>query len=320
MAHEVETMMYVNQTPWHGLGTKLKEPPSITEALKASGLDWTVKLYDLQTVDGNLPVLHKAVVRETDKRVLGVVGNRWHPLQNKAAFEWFDPFLQNGDATLDTAGSLRGGRKVWVLAKLSKKPFKVKKGDEIEKYLLLSHGHDGITAIRCGFTPIRVVCANTLRWSIESKDSNLIRLKHTSNARQNLDLLREAINTIDQRFEASAELYRKLAGRAIHRGDLEKYVHMVFFPQVIDLKVAEERQLSAINEMNQTIKRLFESGRGSEQESAKGTFWGLYNAANEYLNYEAGKTQDTRLDNLWFGSGARADQRAFEAAVVMARR
>jgi phage/plasmid-like protein (TIGR03299 family) len=319
MAHLVETMFSTQKTPWHGLGQILDKAPSVEQAIKDAGLDWKVKLYDLQTVDGNHPVTHKAVVRETDKSILGVVGSKWRPLQNDKAFQWFQPFVDAGEATLDTAGSLKGGRKVWVLAKLDKKPFQVAKGDSIDKYLLLSNGHDGITSIRVGFTPIRVVCNNTLTWAINSENSSLIRLKHTSKANENLELLRDAVNMVDARFEASGELYRKLASRAINRGDLEKYVHQVFFPQIVDLKEATERQASALAEMNQTIHRLFESGRGNDQEGVRGTYWALYNAANEYLNYEAGKSQDTRVDNLWFGSGARQDKRAFEAAVVMAK-
>ena len=96
--------------------------------------------------------------------MLGIVGPRFAVLQNKDAFGWFQPFLDAKEAALHTAGSLRGGSRIWVLAKLNRDPLVIAAGDEVEKFILLSHGHDGRLAVRGGFTPIRVVCQNTLRW------------------------------------------------------------------------------------------------------------------------------------------------------------
>ena len=151
MAHEVEMvngigqMAYAGQTPWHGLGTVLDESDVYDwrKTCAKSGLDSDVELVPLITTDTQAKVENKAVRRSTDGKILGVVGPRYHPLQNKEAFQWFQPFLDAKEAALHTAGSLRGGSRVWVLAKMNRDPIVVAQDDEVEKFILLSHSHDG---------------------------------------------------------------------------------------------------------------------------------------------------------------------------------
>ena len=179
MAHEVESMMYVGETPWHGLGLAIPENRklSIDEAIVAAGLDWEIELRHLFTKDNRgIPVgilNHYVACRTRDNSVLGVVGRDYCPLQNRDAFGWFQPFLEGGEATIETAGSLKGGAKVWVLARIRRDPLRVTKEDVVEHYVLLSNTHDGSLAARVGFTPIRVVCNNTLCLAHESEGSNL---------------------------------------------------------------------------------------------------------------------------------------------------
>jgi phage/plasmid-like protein (TIGR03299 family) len=169
MAHELgmigdkASMAYFGETPWHGLGTPLAEEDLYDwqRTSKKSGLDWEAELVPLLTADTQAKVEHQAVRRKSDNRILGVVGPRYTILQNKDAFKWFQPFLDAREAALHTAGSLQEGSRIWVLAKLNRSPLVIAAGDEIEKFVLLSHGHDGSLAVRVGFTPIRVVCANT---------------------------------------------------------------------------------------------------------------------------------------------------------------
>lgn len=311
MSHEVESMFSVKEVPWHGLGKIVAEAPNITEAIKLAGLDWNVKMMPLQTVEGAVPVQRRAIVRETDNRVYGVVGKDYHPLQNSEAFDWFTPFLDSGECTLQTAGSLRQGEKVWVLAKLNRDPMEIAPGDVVDKYLLLSNGHNGFTAATAASTPIRVVCANTLQMAMTSKDSKIIRASHFSNVKANLEKIREIINTANGNFEATAEQYRALAKRRVSSKDVADYVKIVFFSQ----KDMTERRESRLVEMTNTITELFESGRGNDMAGVRGTAWALYNGVTEYLSYEAGKSQDTRLDSLWFGSNGRKNAKAFSAAM-----
>jgi hypothetical protein len=196
MPHEVETMAYFGQLPWHGLGTALGESDLYdwpSAGVKA-GLNWEAELVLLVTADTGAKVEHRAVRRKSGGRVLGVVGPRYAILQNEDAFRWFEPFLEAKEAALHTAGSLRNGSRIWVLAKLNRDPLVIAQGDEVEKFLLLSHGHDGSLAVRVGFTPVRVVCANTLAMAHGADASKLLRVKHTKDVHDNLSNIREVIN------------------------------------------------------------------------------------------------------------------------------
>ena len=155
----VEKMMYVGNTPWHGIGVALDAPPSAEEAIKAAGLNWKVQKQPIFTPHRGQKNMEEiegfsAVVRKDKRRVLGVVGKTWQPLQNREAFQFFDPFIQAKVADYNTAGSLKDGQQVWVLAKLRADPMQVVKGDEVEKYLLLSNSHDGKAAVNVRFTPV----------------------------------------------------------------------------------------------------------------------------------------------------------------------
>lgn len=227
MSHEVESMLYVGGTPWHKLGIRLDNPPTVAEAIRIAGLDWEVGLKDLVTVDGEA-VTHKATYRVSDGRVLGVVGPTYAPLQNGRGFTFFDPFLSAGEATIETAGSLRGGARVWMLARLNRDPVEIVPGDAVHKYILLANSHDGTFATRVGFTPIRVVCANTLSMATHAGASRLLRVRHTKGAEGTLAAIRDTMNLANAQFEATAEQYRGLAARQVNAADLEKYVRIVF--------------------------------------------------------------------------------------------
>lgn len=314
MPHEVETMTYFGSTPWHGLGTKLSEEDLYdwTRTCQKAGLNWDVELAPLVTADTQAAVAHRAVRRKTDNRVLGVVGPRFHPLQNRDAFKWFQPFLDAREASLHTAGALRQGSRVWVLAKLNRDPLVIAAGDEVEKFILLSHGHDGSLAVRVGFTPVRCVCSNTLALAHGSDASKLIRLKHTKDVLENLANVREVMNLANQEFEATAEQYRLLARRDINQADLLKFVRRV-------LKVDEQEQISTrtANQI-EAIIRLCETGRGNDLASVRGTLWTAYNGVSEWLGYERGRSPQSRLDSLWFGDSASVNRHALEVALAMA--
>ena len=315
MAHEIETMFYLNETPWHGLGQRLLEVPTIEQAIIAAGLDWSVSTKELYLADGT-KAPSKAVVRESDNSILGVVGEKYTPLQNEDAFKFFNPFLESGQATLETAGALRDGKRVWILAKINKDPMDIGGGDLVEKFILLAHGHDGLMSVRTGFTPIRVVCNNTLSMAVSNGASQLIRVKHTKNIKQNLANVAEIMNAANQKFEATAEQYRKLANTDINSADLEKFVKLVFVgPKYEELEL--DGKTPARDVMPKVI-RLFEEGRGSELKSANGTYWGAYNAINEYLGYERGEDKGARLDKMWFGDSANLNKKALDIAIKMA--
>ena len=311
MSHAVETMFYVKETPWHGLGVKLEEAPTVSEAIVAAGLDWTVGLKDLFTGEG-VKVASKATYRETDGSILGVVGPRYSPLQNVQAFNWFQPFIDSGEVSLHTAGSLNEGCKVWVLAELNREKSEIVKGDEIAKFVLLSNSHDGTTAIRVGYTPIRVVCANTMAMAHSCTESKLLRVRHTKSSAAKLEDIRGIMNNINAQFEATAEQYKYLASKMFSSSDLVKYVKIILN---VDLSATSS---DIKTRTNNNIEDILSRVEGEKQKIAgvEGTWWAAYNGVNEYLNYKKGRSRNNRMDALWFGSND--NKRAFDTALALA--
>lgn len=314
MAHEIESLFWYKQAPWHGLGTRVDEALTAEEAIKKAGLEWEVRLVPLMTATDHLAVpMSKAVVRATDNSVLGVVGNAYRPLQNSEAFSFFDPFIQSGGVRFETAGSLRNGQRVWILAAINRKDAEIVEGDAIKKFILLSNGHDGTLSLRIGFTPVRVVCANTLRLSLENSESAFLRIRHNVNVVSSMNEIQEVINLADESFEATATQYRRLAAHGVNTADLEKYVREVF-----DVK---EDITSDKSKVVQEITELFDGGRGTEIPGVRGTMWGAYNAVAEFLQYQYGNdktTDDSRLNQLWYGQNGNRNQRALNVALKLA--
>lgn len=183
MPANVETMFYVRETPWHGLGTMVLEAPTSAEALTLAGLDWNVIQRPIETEDG-IPIPgFKANLRETDEKVLGVVTDRYKVVQNTDAFSFTDSLLGEG-VTYETAGSLQEGRRTWLLAKLPQRY--IISGDEITPYLVFMNSHDGTGSIKAAMTPIRVVCQNTLNLAL-STAKRYWSTNHTGNIRGKME-------------------------------------------------------------------------------------------------------------------------------------
>lgn len=165
MAALVETMYATREKPWHGLGTVVKEAPASEEALRLAGLDWNVIQEPIYTpfrekIDG-----FKANVRDSDRKVLGVVSDRYKVVQNVEAFSFTDELLGQG-VRYETAGSLSGGKRVWLLARLPREY--IIAGERISPYLVFSNTHDGSGSVKVAVTPIRVVCNNTLNLALST--------------------------------------------------------------------------------------------------------------------------------------------------------
>ena len=312
MAHKVEKMVFAGATPWHGLGTEINQDTSFWDAFELAGLDWEVDTKPLFTGDGE-KVSHRAAYRVSDGRILGIVGKRWTPLQNRDAFEVFEPLVDAGEMVIHTAGSLRNGERIWALCQLNQDNSEIVAGDEVAKFVLLSNGHDGKLAVHFGFTPIRVVCANTEALARGSKASKLVRVRHSRFVKQNVQDLRNVMNFANQEFEATAEQYRYLASKGINSEDLDKYIKIVLG---IGEKSADEMTTRSKNIVS-SIEDLFESGRGSDIAGVRGTYWGAYNAVTEYLNYSKGRTANNRMDSVWFGQNGTMNQKALDTALEL---
>jgi phage/plasmid-like protein (TIGR03299 family) len=327
MSHEVESMMYVGEVPWHKLGVRLAAPPTALEAIIASGLDWTAEKRQLYTiahkneakrVDEMIVCPNRfAVVRETDNRILGTVSKGYSILQNRDAFNFFDPMVQAGECEYHTAGSLKEGERVWVLCKINTPPIEVVKGDFVSAYILLSNGHDGTHGVRVLFTPIRVVCANTLAAAEgvastvggKSLLNGAISLAHKGDINETLESLRETVNLAKRTFEVTMEQCQFLATKGV--AGMEPYLREVFQIEP-DVKVEELPKGFA------EIQKLYISGRGTQIAGVAGTLWGAYNAVTEWVDHTRGSDR-ARMDNAWFGIGASLKKRAMEVAMTHAK-
>jgi len=266
-----------------------------------------------------------ATIRSRDNKLLGVVGPDWRPLQNAQAFAWFDPFVQSGAAEYHTAGSLKGGSVIWVLAEIKNlgddgKPtgktegMLVVPGDAVRRFILLSNAHDGTQAVRCGYTTIRVVCANTLAQAHNDGASRLIKVRHTESVESRLKAIRDIMKIQQQAFVASVEQYRFLAQcHDVSKDDLARYVRIVFFGS----DKAEDDSVGA--RILNAVGELFYKGYRQQLAGVKGTMWAAYNAVTEYLNYKRGNTPENRLHNVWFGDSVGINDKALSTAVQLSR-
>lgn len=311
MPANVETMAFKGKTPWHGVGTVLTNPSDVDTTLMESGAAWNVSRKKMVLQDDiNVKVPGYATVREDNGKVLGIVGEAYRELQNRQAFDFFRPYVENGFARFETAGVLDEGRHVWVLAELLRDPLQIGNDDIVRKFLLLSNSHDGSRAVRVGFTPIRVVCANTLAGALRDKRSQLLRIRHSATTVSTLEKVRETVDVIDQSFKATGVVYAALQGKDINSKDLRRYIKVLINHD----KTADESLPPIAKNKIAAVEALFESER-QKHGNASGTWWAAYNAYAEYLNYTAGRSTNTRLRSLWLDGAD--NQRALDEAVSM---
>lgn len=252
MSAEVETMFYTRVAPWHGLGTCVENAPGSQEALKVAGLDWKVVQKPIFTEEGQLVGGFKANIRDRDNQILGVVTDRYKVVQNEEAFAFTDQLLGEG-VTYETAGSLQGGRRTWILAKLPQRY--IISGDEITPYLVFMNSHDGTGAIKAAMTPIRVVCQNTLNLALSNAKRSWS-ANHVGNINGKLDDARYTLLYADKYM---AELGRSIDRlNQIRLSDQKVYEYInTLFPLADN---ATEQQKKNLLRMKEDVKaRYFEA-------------------------------------------------------------
>lgn len=319
MAHELTIrqdgtaeMMYVGEKPWHGLGKELNAPATAKEAIEAAQLDWNVvkrPIYAEYPDDDVIRIPDKAaVVRSDNKSVLGVVGLKYKPVQNVEAFGFFDAVVAQGEAIYHTAGSLKGGRKVFILAQL---PGDLKLADDlINRYILLVNSHDGSEALQMMQTRIRVVCNNTLNVALSEGKSRFY-ARHTPNIMSKANLARDVVGLAAAYDAIFMRKIEQLAQKAWTQHDLEQMVAHVF-------KFDDEKDFTHQNAQKravlETVQDLFVGGMGNEGKTA----WDAFNAVTEYIDHERPmrgnhfSENDKRVDASWFGSLAVVRQSTFD--------
>ncbi len=220
MAAETESMFYVREAPWHGLGTNVGEALSSEEALAAAGLGWNVVQKKIYTEDWDSVPGFYANVRDSDNRTLGVVTHRYRIVQNREAFAFTDGLLGKG-VRYETAGSLRGGRKVWILARLPKQ-YRLA-DDRVAPYLVFSNSHDGSGSIKAAMTPVRVVCSNTLNLALRQAD-RIWTASHTGDMDGKLEDARMTLFMAENYMNELSKEAGKLCRKKISSAEAEEFI------------------------------------------------------------------------------------------------
>jgi phage/plasmid-like protein (TIGR03299 family) len=324
MSHNLATtqgksaMMYTGEVPWHRLGTKLDEPATAREAITASGLDYQVELRSLVTDVGTPVPQRRGVVRSDSGAVLGVVGRSYVPVQNYEAFGFLDSIVSDGGLRYHTAGALGKGERIWMLAKLPTQ-MRVKGSDDVvDKYLLLSNTHDGSTALRVYFTPIRVVCQNTLNVAERQAVGQGIAIMHKGDLHSKIQTAQQVLGLAERFYDDAETKIEILAGHSPTPVQLLEYFETLY-PDPVDAVNSRAKNV------RENLIRIFECGIGLDMPGIRDTTWAAYNAVTEWVDHHR-PTRSTnpterasrRLESSWFGSGAKLKARAWNLALNMA--
>lgn len=309
--HNVNSMMYYGATPWHGLGKKVENATTSAEAIEAAGLNWKVEKVQLQRIDG--PKVDKfATIRSDTRETLGVVGNVYDPLENKSAFSFFDAMVGEKAAMYHTAGCLGTGEIVWILAKL---PGYIRViGDDVsEKFILLTNRHDGRGAVQVQFTPIRVVCQNTLNIAL-GQTSKKFKARHDGLLGTHIKDVREYLGLIDAKTALFEEAARKMAAIQLNH---EGWKEFVIATGLVPEADKDGKTSTRAENIMEDVSRLFEHGKGQDMPGAKKTAWGGFNAVVEYVDYVRSSKNGQRAQSLLLGSGADVKQKAWDKALSL---
>lgn len=313
MAHMVETMAYAGEVPWHGLGVKVPNDLAPAQMLEKAGLDWTVqKIPAFANVDGKQVSIGKsALVRSMDNSILDVVSNDWNPVQNQEAFEFFDEYCRAGDMEMHTAGSLRDGQVVWALAKV-KEYFELFKGDKVESFLLFTNPHRFGQCIDVRFTPIRVVCNNTLSLSLSQKSEHQVKVNHRSVF--NSDDVKETLGIATGKLQKYKEMAEFLGSKRYTNDTVKEYFNKIFPVLVYNKEKGPQRK-----EVSKSASRALEVIHTQPgAKFAEGSWWQAFNTVTYLTDHEIGKSADTRLASAWFGPNRALKVKALETAVEFA--
>ena len=223
MAANVESMFYVRETPWHGLGTKVKEAPASNDALILAGLNWQVLQEPIFTAASEPIEGYKVNIRDSDRKALGVVTDRYKVIQNNEAFAFTDELLGEG-VRYETAGSLQGGKKVWLLAHMPREY--IISGEQISPYLVFSNTHDGSGAIKVALTPIRVVCQNTLNLAL-AKANRCWSMIHTGDIHEKMQEARDTLLRAENYMQELGQEFENLRMKKLSDRQVTEYIEIL---------------------------------------------------------------------------------------------
>ena len=238
MAANVETMFSVREKPWHGLGTIVMEAPTSADALRIAGLDWRVLQEPVYTEFSELIGGYKVNVRDSDRKVLGVVSDRYKVVQNADAFSFTDELLGKG-VRYETAGSLQEGKKVWLLARLSSEY--IIAGERISPYLVFSNSHDGSGSVKVAVTPVRVVCNNTLNLALSTAKRSFS-MVHTGNIQDKIQEARDTLFMAEQYMDSLGIEFEQLRRQKVTEAQIKEYIELLL-PMEKDVTPVQSRNI-----------------------------------------------------------------------------
>lgn len=324
MSHLVEQMAYVGQTPWHGLGNALSVGQPLEVWAEQSGLSFSILDAPVRYVPqasnyvhaamgtvalGQEFAGHKVLYRSDTLAPLSVVSERYQVVQPRDVLEFYRDLTQVAGYELETAGVLKGGRKLWALARTGQSAA-LKGRDTVNGYVLLATACDGTLATTAQFTSVRVVCNNTLGIAL-SDGSQAVKVRH--NTAFNADAVKRQLGLSVASWDSFMYRMRMLSERRVQSHEAMKFYLSVFAdPQGAPAVLANERAMRA-------AQRLYEGhGLGAELAAAKDTAWGLLSSITEFVDHRRrARNQDNRLDSAWFGTGAALKQRALDEAMKL---
>jgi len=334
----------VKEKAWHGLGTIVQDYPTSAEAMKFAGLDYTVEKRPLYTLDGEQMRMeadlnteglefnagkdiivpnYSATVRTDNDVVLGVVGKDYHVVQNTDAFSFFDSIVGGGDGILyETAGALGKGERIFITAKLPSY-IRVGKDDLIEQYLFLTTSHDGFGSITAAFTPVRIVCNNTLNAAMKTA-RNAIRIRHSSGASDRLSQAHTLMGISSKLGEELQEIFNHWSKVRINDSQVKKLIQLAMAPNKEVLNKLEkgiEDEASAC--YRNIVEEVFSYAMGNPSqtlETTQGTVFGAYNAVTGYFqNVRKFKDNDAKFRSITEGTARLRAQTAFDLCTTFSK-
>ncbi|MCO5399748.1 DUF932 domain-containing protein [Ralstonia soli] len=318
--HLVQTMAYVGQQPWHGLGNKLAPKQSLEAWAEHAGMNWTIESSEVRFVSGvgNIGAIHafpaqKVLYRSDTKAPLSVVSARYQVVQPAEILEFYRDLTEVGGFELETAGVLKSGKKLWALAKTGQTGM-LKGKDKVDGYLLLATACDGSLATTAQFTSVRVVCNNTLQIAL-GEGTGVVKVPHRSQF--DAQAVKRQLGIAVSSWDAFMARTKALAERKVTDSAAEAFFRRVL---TYSTTTGDDRDTLAVNERAiKAVGQLYGGrGKGAGLPSASGTAWGLLNSVTEYVDHHRrARSGDHRLDAAWFGAGAALKQKAFEEALKL---
>jgi len=288
MAANVETMFYVREKPWHGLGVRVEKALTSAEALETAGLDWTIESKPVLTENGDIIPGYKANTRSSDNKVMGIVSSKYTIVQNAEAFEFTDALIGEG-ITYETAGSLHGGKKIWLLGKM---PERYILGDKFEPYICFTNTHDGTGAVRACMTPIRVVCNNTLNMALKEA-KRAWSTPHRGNVQSRLEEARQTLELADQYLIKLDEEADRLANEKL---DMEQAKQVLDKMYEVPEDATERQKKTAADAKEQIIVCMMRP----DVAQFLGTKWGFINAVSDFAGHGKPARQTKNYEaNRW---------------------